>query len=85
MNNTNPQVRVFAAQAAGAVWWTLDQLLRYGPRWELVPPLLMGAASLLGALKVWLDGAQARRHAEEKHQREMSCILSLPLDSQGAK
>lgn len=65
---------LFATSAAGAGWWLLDQLYQHGPSWQLIPPLFIGAASLLGAVRSSLDGAQQRRHAEERHRAELAAL-----------
>ena len=66
MHDHNPTTRIFAANAAGGVWWFGDQLLRNGPSWELVPPILLAVASLVGATRNYLDGRLQRRHADEE-------------------
>jgi hypothetical protein len=71
MDHTTHQTRLFAGNAAGAGWWLFDALYRYGPSWQLVPPILIALASVMGAVRSYQDGAQARRHAEEKHQEEI--------------
>lgn len=48
------------------VWWSLDVLVKHGPGWELVPPLVGALASLGFAVNAVLTGRQARRHAEER-------------------
>jgi hypothetical protein len=62
---------VFAANAAGAFWWFVDQLCRYGPSWSLVPPLLIAVASVIGATTNALNARQARRLEREKHEVEV--------------
>jgi hypothetical protein len=66
------QTSLFATSAAGCCWWLVDQLVQHGPSWQLIPPLLIGSASLLGAVRSTLDGAQARRHAEERHRAALA-------------
>jgi hypothetical protein len=65
------QTGLFATNAAAAGWWVLDLLYRHGPSWELVPPILIGTASVIGAVKSWTDSAQQRRHREELHRLEL--------------
>lgn len=72
--------RLFAANAAGAGWWIIDSLCRYGPSWQLVPPLLLACASAIGAVKSYQDAAQARRHAEERHQIELAAMKRRAYD-----
>lgn len=74
---------LFAANAAGALWWLGDQLLRHGPSWELIPPLLLATAALLGAVRSYLDGAQARRIALEEHHAKLGCLRRLPSGPPG--
>lgn len=71
MEHTTHHTQLFAANAAGAGWWVFDALYRYGPSWQLVPPILIGLASVMGAVRSYQDGAQARRHADEKHRAEL--------------
>ena len=79
MHTHNPMYfRVFAANAGGATLQFLSELLRHGPSWELVPSLLMGLASVIGATKIWLDSAQQRRHAEEEHRAKLGCLRRCP-------
>lgn len=66
-----PHTGHFVASCVGSIWWAADQLARHGPRWELVPPTVLALASLLGALRSWSDGRQARRHAEELHRQKL--------------
>ncbi len=74
MNNQLSQTRLFATSAAGSGWWFVDALYRHGPSWQLVPPLLLAVASLIGALNGFLNGRQARKHADELHRAEMARI-----------
>lgn len=75
--------RVFALNCAGAIWWIGDQLARHGPRWELVPPILCGIASLIGAARSWTDGIQRRRHREEEHRVRLSRVAFGPSNFDG--
>ena len=59
----------------GALWWAADQVVLYGPRWELVPPLLIAGTSFLGAVSAYLSGRQLRRHREERHRVEVESSL----------
>lgn len=70
----NSHCRLFAANAAGSTWWVADAFWRYGPSWQLVPPIMLAIASLVGAVRTYQDGAQARRHAEERHRLEMAAL-----------
>lgn len=74
MNDPHNHARFFAANVGGSLWWVADQLYRHGPRWELVPPLLLATASLIGSLKLWLDGSMARRHADEMHRAQLAAL-----------
>jgi hypothetical protein len=68
------QVGLFAASALGAVSWTIGEIARHGPSWNLVPPILIGVASVLGAVRGLLNDAQARRHKDERHRAEMAAL-----------
>lgn len=74
----NWATKLFAANAAGSLWWFADQFLRHGPSWELVPPLGFALAAVIAAARNWLDGAQARRHAEEAHRLKLACLARCP-------
>ena len=63
---------LFATSAASAGAWLLDSLYRYGPSWSLVPPILLALASVLGAVRSYQDGAQARRHADARLRAELA-------------
>jgi len=70
---------IFGANAAVAGFWVLDQVARYGPRWELVPAILAGLGSLIGAANAWARGAQQRRHAEAEHRARLGCCSTLRM------
>jgi len=67
-----PQTSVFATNLGASAWWAGDLFYRHGPSWQLVPPLLIAAASLVGALRGYANDRQARRHRDELHQIEVS-------------
>lgn len=71
MTGSQTQTGVFASSAIGGSWWLVEQAIRHGPSWSLVPPLLFATASLIGASSSYLNGRQARRHAEERHRAEL--------------
>lgn len=83
MLDHNPTPRLLAVHAGGALWWIVDQLLRHGPSWELIPPILFGTAAVIGAVKNWLDGAQARRIALEEHRAKLGCLRRPPTGPLG--
>ena len=66
-----PQTSIFASNAAASAWWTGDLLYRHGPSWQLVPPILIGTASLLGALRGYANDRQMRKHRDELHRIEI--------------
>lgn len=74
MKNPLANCRIFSAIAAGEVWQLVAAVLRNGPSWETVPPLLLAIAALIGAVRSYLDGAQARRFAEEEHRAKLGCL-----------
>lgn len=80
MDHPHSYTRLFAASSVAAAWDVLDTLWRHGPSWQLVPPLLLGVATLIGAVKAYQDGAQARRHAEERHQLELAALKRRKYD-----
>lgn len=65
------QTGLFATNALASSWWVVDLFYRHGPGWEMVPPILIGTASLLGAIKSYQNDRQARRHREERHRLEL--------------
>lgn len=69
--------RIFAAIAAGELIQLATALLRHGPSWETVPPLLLALAALIGAMRNYLDGAQARRIALDEHRMKLGCCRKL--------
>lgn len=74
------QTGLFATNALASSWWVVDLLYRHGPSWQIMPPLLLGAASLLGAVKSYQNDRQARRHTEERHRLELERMRSRPHD-----
>lgn len=75
----NPMTtRLFSVICVGEVWQLAAELLRHGPSWESVPPLLLALAALIGAVRNYLDGAQARRHAEDEHRAKLGCLRRCP-------
>lgn len=65
------QTTLFATNVGASVWWASDLFYRHGPSWEIVPPILIGGASLLGAMRGMLNDRQARRHKDELHKVEV--------------
>lgn len=74
MKNPLQNGRIFSVIAAGEVWQFLAAVLRNGPSWETVPPLLLAIAALIGAVRGYLDAAQVRRHAEDEHRAKLGCL-----------
>jgi hypothetical protein len=72
------ETSLFATNAAASGWWLVDLLVRHGPSWQIVPPILIGTASLLGAAKGYLNDRQARRHAEERHRLDIELRRRSP-------
>lgn len=72
MNEIPHQTGLFATSSLGSFWWVADVLYRHGPTWSVVPPILIGCASLIGAIRGYQNDRQARRHAEERHRAEMA-------------
>jgi hypothetical protein len=72
MNDFQHQTGLFATSSLGSFWWVADVLYRHGPTWSVVPPVLIGTATLIGAIRGYLNDRQVRRHAEEKHRAEMA-------------
>lgn len=71
-----------AAATGGSITWLLTTILKHGPSWDLVPPLLFSAASLTGAVVAYkraqvetrvreLQAAQEMRHRDEIHALKM--------------
>ena len=58
---------VHGSTAGGALWWIIDQLVKHGPSWSLVPPILMGSAACVGAYWSGKRSAQELRHQEDIH------------------
>lgn len=73
-----PQTGIFATNALGSLWWVCDLLYRHGPSWSILPPTLIGFASVVGAIRGFLNDRQARRHREEEHQARMSSHKAHP-------
>jgi len=65
------QTSIFATNVAASAWWVGDLLYRHGPSWQLVPPILIGAASLIGAIRGYANDRQARLHKDELHRIEV--------------
>lgn len=78
MHDQHSHTYLHATAAGGSFWWLLEQLIAYGPSWSLVPPLLIGASGLLGALTSFLNQRQARRHREELHRRQLATAKFVP-------
>ena len=74
MTHHATDTNVFAAGAVASFWWVVDMVARHGPSWEAVPPILVGTASLVGALKCYANDSQARRHKEERHRLELKVL-----------
>ena len=83
------QTNVFASSAAASLWWVGDLLYRHGPSWSVVPPLLLGVASVVGAVRGYQNDretrairaaneAQERRHKEEEHRARMAASRTRP-------
>jgi hypothetical protein len=72
INDAPHQTNLFATSALGSFWWVADVLYRHGPTWSVVPPILIGTASLIGAIRGYQNERQSRRHAEERHRAAMS-------------
>lgn len=83
MEGHSTHFRLFATNVGGSVWWLLDALYRHGPSWQLVPPIVLAIASLVGAVRAYQDGAQARRHADEKHRAELEAMKRQVFDPLG--
>ncbi len=79
MNHHRTTTGLFATMNVAALWDFMVELSRHGPSWELVPPLVLATAALIGAVRSYLDGAQARRIALEEHRAKLGC-LRRPLD-----
>jgi hypothetical protein len=73
-----PQTGLFATNALGSFWWVCDLLYRNGPSWSLLPPSLIGVASVVGAVRGFLNDRQARRHKEEEHRARMAATRPMP-------
>jgi hypothetical protein len=71
-HDTSGQLGIYATSAASSLWWLVDFLCRHGPSWEVMPPILVGAASLIGAIRTYLNDKQGRKHADERHRAEMA-------------
>jgi hypothetical protein len=87
------QTGLFASSALGAFWWIGDLLYRHGPSWSILPPTLIGIASVVGAARGYANDRQARqqraandeqerRHKEERHKADMVRRLSEPAVSE---
>jgi len=74
MQDVPHQTGLFATSSVGALWWVADVLYRHGPTWSVVPPILIGVASLLGAIRGYQNDCQARRHAEERHRAALASL-----------
>ena len=72
------QTNLFAANTLGSVWWMADILYRNGPSWAVLPPILIGATGLVGALRGYQNDRQSRRHKEEIHQSDMAARWRRP-------
>jgi hypothetical protein len=66
------QTGLFASSSLGSFWWVADVLYRHGPTWSVVPPILIGLATLVGAVRGYQNDRQVRKHAEERHRAEMA-------------
>lgn len=75
--------RLFAAATGASVWQFINELAAHGPSWSLVPPIVLSVATVIGAVKNYLDGAQARRHADERHRAEMEALKRRAFDPMG--
>ena len=71
MHDPSHSTGLFATNAAAASWWAVDLLYRHGPDWQVLPPLLIAAASLVGAVRGFANDRQSRRHKEERHRIEI--------------
>jgi hypothetical protein len=71
-HDASGQFGIYATSTVGSLWWAIDFLYRHGPSWEVMPPILVGAASLIGAVRAYLNDKQGRKHADERHRAEMA-------------
>lgn len=70
--NAHPQTTTFATSAGASIWWLVDAIMRHGPGWQLVPPLLIGMTSLIGATRGLVNDLAANRRAYELHRTELA-------------
>jgi hypothetical protein len=68
----HPQTTTFVGTATASAWWMVDALMRHGPGWQLMPPLLIGMASVIGATRGMLNDLAANRRADELHRIELA-------------
>jgi asparagine N-glycosylation enzyme membrane subunit Stt3 len=54
-------LHAFATSTAGAAWWLVEQAYQHGPSWSLVPPILFGVASVVGAANAAINDRHKRR------------------------
>lgn len=74
--NDHAQTTTFVGTATASAWWMVDALMRHGPGWQLVPPLLVGMASLVGATRGLLNDVAANRRADERHRAELARLAT---------
>lgn len=58
---------LFSTIASAGVWDVFAVLYQHGPSWELVPPLLIAVAGLVGAVNSFRE-SEHRRHMERARQ-----------------
>jgi hypothetical protein len=70
MSQTHHEIHITAMSFGGAFTWIGHQLWLHGPSWDVVPPLLFGAAAILGHVRgIVRDGAAARAAEQERTAR----------------
>ncbi|AGA28394.1 hypothetical protein [Singulisphaera acidiphila] len=70
-NEIHAQTGIFATNVAASGWWVCNAFYQHGPSWQMVPPILIGAASFVGALRGYANDRQARQHKDELHRLEV--------------
>lgn len=57
---------LWGASVTGAFWWAVDAWVKFGPGWEVVPPILFALVSAWNAIS---DYRIVRDQARRRHKR----------------
>jgi|GEM_PF-5976595 len=63
---------LFGSISLVSLWQVITELLKHGPSWELIPPILGGLIGLIGVCNIALNDREKRRQARAKFDAELT-------------